>query len=156
MKRTDLPEKFHQLLSDIPYVTIATTCGDGTPWNTPVVGFFDKDMNLYWASWTQNQHSRNIARNEAVFVVIYDSSSPLGTGQSLYFQMCARKLTGRFEINRAKKIYLDRYGEEDCLGVFEGVCPRRIYKATPLKIWSNTDGARGAHFVDVRKLIFES
>jgi Pyridoxamine 5'-phosphate oxidase len=156
MKRTSLPARFQRLLTDIPYVTIATTCPDGTPWNTPVVGYFDDDLNLYWASWTESQHSVNIAYNDAVFAVMYDSSWPLGAGEALYFQMCAQVLTKPSQIEAAKAIYLDRYGEDDCPGVFDGTCPRRIYRATPEKIWSNTDGARGVHFVDVRQSIFEA
>jgi hypothetical protein len=156
MKRTKLPARFQKLLVDIPYVTIATTCPDGTPWNTPVVGYFDDDLNLYWGSWAQSQHSVNVAHCSAIFAVIYDSSSPLGAGQGLYFQMRAEVVTEPNEIAAAKAIYLDRYGEEDCPGVFAGTCPRRVYKAVPRKIWSNTDGARGSHFVDVRQTIFEA
>lgn len=150
MKRTHLPDRLQKLLATTSYATIATTCPDGTPWNTPVVSYFDNDLNLYWASWIQNQHSQNLKHNNRVFAVVFDSSSPLGTGEALYFQMRARKLEDPDEISVAKHIYLDRYGEADCPDVFTGSCPRRIYEATPEKIWSNTDGARGAHFVDLR------
>ncbi len=46
------------------------------PWNSPVYSAFDKDYNFYWASWKENQHSKNIKENEKVFVVIYDSTVP--------------------------------------------------------------------------------
>lgn len=150
MRRTDLPKRFQKLLADIPYTTIATTCPDGTPWNSPIVSYFDDDLNLYWASWTRNQHSLNIAGNPNIFAVVFDSSAPLGQGEALYFQMKTRKLENPDDIEAAKKIYLDRYGEDTCRHPFAGTCPRRVYRAEPIKVWSNIDGARGAHFVDVR------
>src|ERR1700689_1552957 len=110
MKRTDLPKRFRQLIADIPYVTIATASPSGRPWNSPVVGYFDDALNLYWVSWTRNQHSINIADNPNIFVVMFDSSSPLGQGEALYFQMRARKLEAPDEIKSAKEVYLDRYG----------------------------------------------
>jgi hypothetical protein len=134
------------------YVTIATVCPrTGHPWNTPVVGFFDDTLNLYWASWTQNQHSRNIAAQPYIFAVIYDSSTPLGEGEGLYLQMVARELTDETEVIAAKTVYTDRCGEDGSHTAFMGACPRRIYKACLYKVWHNTEGARGRHFVDVRQ-----
>jgi general stress protein 26 len=86
MKRTALPTRFQELLAAVPYVTLATTCPEGTPWNTPVFGYFDDALNFYWASWTKNQHSRNIAHNHHVFVVVFDSKAPEGDGVGLYFR----------------------------------------------------------------------
>ena len=150
MKRTDLPDRFQLLLSRIPYATIATVCPDGQPWNTPLVGYFDDDLNLYWSSDILSQHSRNIEANSNIFVVIYDSSLPLGQGEALYLQMKAHKLERRGEVTVAKQVYLDRYGE-DGHEAFVGHCPRRIYKATLVQAWFNSDGERHAHFVDVRQ-----
>jgi len=152
MKRTDLPTEFQSLLRQMPYVTVATTCLDGTPWNSPVVGYFDSHLNLYWSSDTLSQHSRNIATQPVIFVVLYDSSLPLGEGVGLYLRMEAKELTGEAETERATKIYLDRYGE-DGHDPFIGDCPRRIYKATPVQVWTNIAGRRRGHFVDKRKLL---
>ena len=99
-------------------------------------------------------HSKNIASHPAVFVVVYDTSWPLGTGQALYMQMAAKKLISKKDIAQAKLIYLDRFGEDGRHEAFSGMCPRRLYKARPLKMWSNGDGMQGTHFVDVRRPIF--
>ena len=156
MKRTDLPSYFGQLVSTTPYVTLATTCLDGKPWNTPVVGFFDEDCILYWASWTKSQHSLNIACEPHIFVVVYDTSLPLGQGAALYLRMHARMLHDEDEVSAAMLIYTDRFGEDGSHAAFLGECPRRLYKAAPLQIWCNTDGARGGHFVDKRQLIWQA
>ena len=150
MKRTDLPGYFQQVLRDIHYVTIATVGPGNIPWNSPVVGYFDDDLNVYWSSDTRSQHSKNIARQPSIFVVVYDTTLPLGEGKGLYLQMKARKLLRPTEVEAAKQIYLDRFGE-DAHEPFVGSCPRRIYMAEPVRVWTNTDGARGGHFIDIRK-----
>jgi hypothetical protein len=152
MKRTRLPRRFQILVATMPYVTVATTCPDGKPWNTPLVGFFDDDLNLYWASDTMSQHSRNIAHDPRIFVVVYNTGVSLGQGTALYMEMTARRVSRSNEVIAAKQIYLDRYGETGH-EPFVGSCPRRIYKATPMRIWSNVDGARGSHFIDIREEI---
>jgi general stress protein 26 len=89
MKRTQLPKELRELLYRLPYATIATVCPDGQPWNTPVFARGDDELNLYWVSHKQAQHSLNIARQPRIFVVIYDSMVPEGEGLGLYLAMRA-------------------------------------------------------------------
>lgn len=89
MKRTQLPKELRELLYRLPYATIATVCPDGQPWNTPVFARWDDELNLYWVSHKQAQHSLNIARQPRIFVVIYDSMVPEGEGLGLYLAMRA-------------------------------------------------------------------
>lgn len=156
MKRTDLPQRFQQLLRRIPYVTIATVCPDGQPWNSPVVGKFDGDMNLYWVSWKENRHSQNIAHDPRIFVVVYDSQVPEGQGEGLYLQMRARELAAG-ELAEAQKIYdASFFKHEFGHGQFQSECPHRIYKAVPERMWSNIDGEAEGHFVDKRLVLTQS
>lgn len=151
MKRTDLPIRLQNLLTRIPYVTIATVCPNGQPWNSPVVGKFDQDMNLYWASWKGNQHSMNVAHDSRIFVVIYDSQVPEGQGEGLYLQMRAQELASPEELRQAYKIYeTSFFTHKGCESHFQGDCPQRIYKAVPEHIWYNIDGEEKKHFVDKR------
>jgi hypothetical protein len=151
MKRTDLPPRLQKLVTEVPYVTLASVCSDGKPWNTPVWGCFDQDLNLYWASWPRNQHSCNIARDPRIFVVVYDSRTPEGEAIGLYLEMQAKMLTGKREIAQARKIYTTTFGEDLTHEPFKGICPRRLYKATPHNIWHNDDAYIQGNFVDVRK-----
>jgi len=80
MKCTDLPPELRNILAEVPYATLATVCPDRTPWNTPVWACFDDVLNMYWASWPGNQHSRNIADNPSIFVVVYKSNAQEGMG----------------------------------------------------------------------------
>lgn len=150
MKRTDLPARFQELLKHIPYVTIATVCPNGQPWNSPVVGKFDDHLNLYWASWKNNQHSQNVAHEPRIFVVIYDSQVPEGQGEGLYLQMRAHALQVD-ELKEAQKIYdASFFRHEFSHDQFLETCPQRIYKAVPEHVWYNVDGEDQGHFVDKR------
>lgn len=151
MKRTDLPEHLRRLAANVPYVTLASVCPDGRPWNTPVWGYFDDHMNLYWASWPGNQHSRNIACDPHIFVVLYDSHASEGEGFGLYLQMEARMLCSKQAISRARRVYTTTFGEDLTHEPFTGDCPRRLYKAMPRKLWCNSDGYIQDNFIDIRR-----
>ena len=157
MKRTDLPPRFQHLLEQSSYATIATADPNSQPWNTPVVGVFDDELNLYWISAADSQHSQNIAGNPHVFVVIYDSHAADGEGEGLYLRMRAEPVTKVSLLRRA----LCTYGKaaffrlpDGTLPTFRGECPLRVYRAEPLKIWCNTTIRRqSGHTVDSRQLL---
>jgi len=142
-----------EVIEKIPYITIATSTKDAEPWNSPVYSAFDQDFNFYWASWIQNQHSKNIKENGRVFIVIYDSTVPPGTGFGVYFKGIAKELSENHieEIKKAKGLLAKRVNKtprkvEEYLGEY----PRRIFKFTPEKIWVNGDGDVNRNYVDVR------
>ncbi len=153
MQRTDLPAVLAKILTEVPYVTLASVCPDGTPWNTPVWGYFDDNLNLYWASWPKNQHSRNIAHNPRIFVVAYDSRAAEGDGIGIYLEMSAKMLSGKREIEQGRKMYKTNFGENLAHEPFTGACPRRLYKAAAHKAWYNSDAYIKGNFVDVRREI---
>src|SRR5712664_4042236 len=99
-------QKARRIIAKILYITIASTSKDGTPWNSPVYSAFDENYNFYWASDQNGQHSKNIAENNKVFIVIYDSTVPEGMGEGVYMQAKAYMLTDPNEIKDALK-YLD-------------------------------------------------
>lgn len=153
MKRTDLPQRLQKILTEVPYVTLASVCPGGQPWNTPVWGYFDDRLNLYWASWPKNQHSQNITLSPDIFVVVYDSRAPEGDGIGIYLEMTAKMLTGKTDIEKARRVYATDFGESLLHEPFTGECPRRLYKATPRKLWFNSDAYIKGNFIDVRREI---
>lgn len=147
-------EKAHRIIEKILYITIATVSKDGRPWNSPVYCAFDENYNLYWASWRENRHSKNIRENNNVFIVIYDSTVQEGTGEGVYIQAKAYELTDEEEIKLALR-YLDgRVGKKKDpktrLAEFQRDKPRRIYKAVPEKIWINGEEDINGDYIDVR------
>lgn len=80
-----------QLLAEIHHVAIATVNEDGSPHDSPVFMAFDDELRAFWASNQDSQHSRNIARDGRVFLVIFDSRQGHG---GLYISAHAKPLEG--------------------------------------------------------------
>lgn len=147
-------KKARGIIEKILYITIATASKDGKPWNSPVYSAFDEDYNFYWASWRENQHSKNIKENNQVFIVIYDSTVPEGTGEGVYIKAKAYELDDEKELKHALK-YLDgrvnkKKDPKTRLAEFQGDKPRRVYKAIPEKIWINGEGDFNGNYIDIR------
>ena len=143
--------KAKEIISRVRYMTIASVSEDGQPWNAPVYFGFDERCNLYWTSAEESQHSRNIERNRDVFIVIYDSTVPEGTGLGVYIQARARALGDEGAITRAAGLLYARAGKEPpAPEAFCGDRPRRMYEAVPDRIWVNAVRSVGTDLVDVR------
>ncbi len=66
------------------YLTLATAGADAVPWASPV-WFAARGLDVFvWASKPGARHSRNIAENPRVSLVIFDSSKAPGEGSALY------------------------------------------------------------------------
>jgi hypothetical protein len=85
------------ILKKIHYLTLATVCEDGSPWNSPVSFSYDSKLTFSWGSSAENIHSENIRRDGRAFVVIYDSMAPEGTGEGMYMQGVAAELENENE-----------------------------------------------------------
>lgn len=145
-----------KVMDKVKYITVATVDGNGQPWNTPVAGFhFDNDYTLYWASWQNNQHSKNIRSNNKIFIVIYDSTPTDAPTQGVYIQAIASELNEEEEVMQAALVFgNDPYNTSDGKEYLNDK-PRRVYKAVPQKIWVNSDSEITGNFIDIRVLADE-
>jgi len=151
VRNSDLKKKAISIIENISYITIATVSQDGQPWNSPVYTAFDFSYNFYWASWKKNIHSKNIKINEKIFIVIYDSTVPPGTGEGVYFVAKAHELTNQKEVSKGAEFLAGRQGKKPHKAQeYLGNYPRRMYKASVEKCWMNDDGEVDGNFVDVR------
>lgn len=151
MTNQDHHSRAAKVISDIIYLNLATVSEGGQPWNTPVYCAYDSDLNFYWLSWKENQHSRNIEDNGRVFATIYDSTCPESTGFGVYFQGKATKLTNILEITKALAVSYGRKSKKArAAEQFLTSYPRRVYKFTPEKAWVNGDDYMEKNFIDVR------
>lgn len=149
-----LVESAKNIIEKILYVTVATVSKDGQPWNSPVYCAYDENYNFFWASDQHGQHSKNINENNKVFLVIFDSTVPEGTGRGVYIQAKAHMLTEKNEIARALG-YLDgrvhkKKDPRTRVDEFRGNHPRRVFQAVPEKVWVNDGGEVNGHYIDVR------
>lgn len=60
-------KRVKKILQTIKYATIATASKNGKPWNSPVAHIYDDQLNIYWFSDKESQHSQNVRKNENVF-----------------------------------------------------------------------------------------
>lgn len=148
----ELTKRAREIISKILYITIATSDRNGQPWNSPLYSAFDENYNFYWVSWRENQHSKNIKENNKIFIVIYDSTVPEGTGEGIYVQAKAYELNDEKEIENALEFLdgrINKTGHHKAFQ-FQDNMPRRVYKAVPEKIWINTSAKINGKYIDKR------
>jgi hypothetical protein len=89
------PERLARaLVAANSYLTLATAGTGGAPWASPV-WFAARELGEFvWASKHGARHSRNIAENPRVSLVIFDSSTTPGDGSALYVSAHAELVTG--------------------------------------------------------------
>lgn len=146
-------ERARKLLAGIHHVPVATVNQDGTPHNSPVFMAFDGQLNGYWASSPDSQHSRNIARDGHVFLVIFDSREGHG---GLFIAAEATVIDDPTEAAQAhallKSLKERFYGSMGELDAYLENSPQRLYRAAPYKTWLNQSerDAQGVIVKDVR------
>lgn len=139
-------QRAKQILEDIIYATVATSTKNGQPWNSPVRCVYDKDLNIYWFSDKEGQHSKNVRENDNVFIVFYDSTVPEGDGEGVYVQAKAHEVNDPEEVTHARRIKkgADYSRSPDD---FLGDAVRRVYKAVPRKVWMNDAEVKDGVFI---------
>jgi uncharacterized protein YhbP (UPF0306 family) len=147
----DLSKRAKEIISRIQYVTVATVTEDGTPWNSPVFTSYDEDYNFYWGTHKDSQKAKNIRFNNNVFLVIYDSTVPSGTGEGVYIKAVVEELAEPNEVSRVFNLLKTRHATSfwDFAAVQEDG-PIRLYKAMPQQVWMNDGGKVGGHYIDTR------
>lgn len=121
------------------YMTIASS-SRSRPWVSPVFFAHDSCFNFYWSSAKNSLHSRLIARNSSVAVVVFSSSAAEGTADALYMTGKASEIAGA-EIERGLNLLFDRTGRKSKYfkgmkpADYTGNSPVRIYKFVPRRFW---------------------
>lgn len=133
-----------KILALIRYATVATVTPAHKPWNSPVAHYIDKDFNIYWFSNKDNQHSVNIRSNPDVYIVIYDSTAPIGSGEGVYIEASAKEVSDIDTISHALSLNPDNIEQASD---FIDHQIRRCYQAIPQRMWMNDAEVRGDIFI---------
>lgn len=137
-------ERAKTILTQIEYVTLATSSPEGNPWNVPVWAAFDEAYRFYWVSAKYAHHSQNIRANPRIALVVYDSTVPPGTGKGVYMEARAYELTESRECSHALACLRRRGWEHPpSLDMVIGATLRGVYKAVPENIWISADDEHG-------------
>ena len=134
----ELQSRAKEIIDSLEYVTISTSDRDGEPWGTPVTAFHDENYVFYWISWMNAQHSKNIRENNRAFITIFDSTRQRGDNhrRGLYIQANAVQIEDTQDAIQALQYFHSKsrvYELSDHIA--DSV--KRIYKATPSKMWLN-------------------
>jgi nitroimidazol reductase NimA-like FMN-containing flavoprotein (pyridoxamine 5'-phosphate oxidase superfamily) len=89
------------------YMTLGTADEKGLPWVSPVWYAPSDYREFFWVSSPDARHSRNIARQPQVGIVIFDTHAPIGTGQGVYMSAVAESLMGA-DLDRGIAIFSER------------------------------------------------
>jgi nitroimidazol reductase NimA-like FMN-containing flavoprotein (pyridoxamine 5'-phosphate oxidase superfamily) len=148
-----LADEAHRTLNRITYAALATVSADGRAWNAPVYVAFDRPA-FYWSSHNDAQHSRNIAANPSVMLVVFDSTAPDASGHGVYVRATARELTDAASIERGLQALAARRNEP-VRPVADFLAPhaRRVYEAVTEEAWTNVVLHEDVYYFDERMSI---
>jgi Pyridoxamine 5'-phosphate oxidase len=76
------------------YMVLGTADEAGRPWVSPVYYAPAGYTEFHWVSAPETTHSRNLAARPQLSIVIFDSRTPISTGQGVYMSAVAEQLTG--------------------------------------------------------------
>lgn len=127
-----------ELLKNAKHAAMATVNEDGSPHNTPFYLILDDALqHIYFGSHPKSQHSKNVIRTGALFVVLYEANQAGG----LYIKAVnAHKLIGK-----ALEVGLDAHNrtrardgmEPLSLQCYQKPQPQRMFGADIETLWVN-------------------
>jgi nitroimidazol reductase NimA-like FMN-containing flavoprotein (pyridoxamine 5'-phosphate oxidase superfamily) len=120
------------------YMTLGTADENGRPWVSPVYYAHQGYATFYWVSSPEATHSRNLVGRPEVSIVMFDSRTPVGSGQGVYISAVAEELMGA-DLHRGIAIF-SRRSESHGAGEWnvEDVSQparHRLYRATASEHW---------------------
>ena len=106
-KDVDLSKLIDEILRDSREMVLAT-CANNVPWASVLVFGHDKGPNLYWISFENTRHSKEIEKNPNVSATV--TKEPTGDGQDkgLQIQGLARKLKEEEIFDAAREYFAKR------------------------------------------------
>ena len=116
------------------YVVLATADTDGVPWASPVWFATEDYRELFWVSYPDARHSKNIAGRPQIAIVVFDSTVPANSGQAVYMSATAEQVTDPAAIEHGIGIFSResvRQGSEGWeVGRVTGDARLRLYRAS--------------------------
>ena len=140
---TDLHERVRTVLDANGYLVLGTVQPDGSPRVSPVYFTADGADTFFWVSSPLAQHSRNIARDPRVELVIFDSTRPPGETAAVYVTATAEQVAAD-ELEAACATAFAQVGEGARAFAAEelsGDAKLRLYRATASEIAVHVRGS---------------
>lgn len=111
------------------------TVHDGKPWVATVYFMVDDDLQVYWLSWPERRHSREIAENTQVAATVVIKTNRPAIGVQL--EGAATVVTDASEVQRVMERYVAKYdeGQQFYDAFVAGTNKHVMYKLAPSAIW---------------------
>ena len=120
------------IIDDNLYMVLGTADEDGRPWVSPVYFAHLDYREFLWVSRPDVQHSQNLAARPETSIVVFNSSTPIGTGRGVYMSALAEEVAGDARIH-AIDLFSRRSvrhgGTEWTLSDIQAPAPLRLYRA---------------------------
>ena len=133
---SDLQDRVRTVLESNRYLVLGTVQPDGSPRVSPVYFTADGADTFFWVSSPGAQHSRNIARDPRVELVVFDSSLLPGETAAVYVTATAEEVAAD-ELETACATAFAHVGEGARAFAAEelsGDADLRLYRATASEI----------------------
>lgn len=113
------------------------TVRDGQPWVCTVYFVADEDMNLYWLSWPERRHSREVAQHDkaAAAVVVQDGGDRKPV-VGIQVEGTVAEVTDEEAVKRISETYAQKYGQGKRFykNFKTGTNRHHMYKLMPQKL----------------------
>jgi hypothetical protein len=128
------PEGARAIIDGGRYMTLATADAAGVPWASPVWYAPRGYSELFWISYPDARHSRNVAERPQLAIMIFDSTVTPGDGQAVYMEAEAAEADEGLEVFSARSI-------EQGLGEWKALSGAlRLYRAAVSRHWMLGEG----------------
>ena len=152
-------QKVIKVIKTNHHMTIATINNQNKPWVTPVFYVHDDKLNLYWVSYKESIHSKNIRIDENISIVIYGPIPPKNNIDAVYIEATAKQLDEENEILPiidllSIQIKEAKYMLSSPTDVMTNAA-WRIYKATPHTLSRRTENGEyiNGQYITTREIV---
>jgi nitroimidazol reductase NimA-like FMN-containing flavoprotein (pyridoxamine 5'-phosphate oxidase superfamily) len=135
------------------YMVLGTADAAGVPWATPVWYAQEDYRRFHWISAPERRHSRNVAAQPQVSIVIFDSQVAVGSAEAVYMTAVAEELSGQ-ELETGAAFFggatrAQGLSREWTIEDMRPPAPRRLYRATVSRHWVLDPGSSPDDRADV-------
>jgi uncharacterized protein YhbP (UPF0306 family) len=122
-------------MSENKLMQLATLSEDGSPWMCSVWFGFDDDLNIYFFSATNRQHSQEIEKDNRVAGAIAKPHAVSDVPRAIQLKGTAEKLIDKNVIAHARSVYEDRIFDSATIDklMVHPERPHVFYKIIPSK-----------------------
>jgi nitroimidazol reductase NimA-like FMN-containing flavoprotein (pyridoxamine 5'-phosphate oxidase superfamily) len=138
-------QKVKYLIENNIFMVVSTADASGKPWVSPVGFVYDNKYNLYWVSYKDARHSKNIRSRPEVAISIF-GQIPNGGPDGVYIDGKAAELRDDKLIHLAIDLFATKRPQPERFAVHSveevsGDSPWRMYMVSPIEISkrSNTE-----------------